>query len=205
MTEIKIVNNDKDLNQVFNFLSKTIYDDSILHKEKYYPMSSRLEEIKKQLKIDKDFLMYIEENNHIVAAITGKNMDLTKKKITLGILAVSPSKRRLGYATKLIREFEKISLKKGITHIELGSRYRASSLYEHLNYKYSLMVQIFDFVKLEDIRKANKYNLKEISSNQDSAYGYILYKVPSISKKYISYFEKKVPTAIAQYIFEKNL
>lgn len=205
MTEIKIVNNDKDLNQVFNFLSKTIYDDTILHKEKYYPMSERLEEIKSQLKIDKDFLMYIEENNHIVAAITGKNMDLTKKKITLGILAVSPSKRRLGYATKLIREFEKISLKKGITHIDLGSRYRASSLYEHLNYKYSLMVQIFDFVKLEDIRKANKYNLKEISSNQDSAYGYILYKVPSISKKYISCFEKKVPTAIAQYIFKKDL
>ena len=205
MTEIKIVNNDKDLNQVFKFLSKTIYDDTILHKEKYYPMSERLEEIKNQLKIDKGFLMYIEEDNNVVAAITGKNMDLTKKKITLGILAVSPSKRRLGYATKLIREFEKISLKKGITHIDLGSRYRASSLYEHLNYKYSLMVQIFDFVKLEDIRKANRYNLKEISSNQDSAYGYILYKVPSISKKYISCFEKKVPTAIAQYIFEKNL
>ena len=68
MTEIKIVNNDEELNQVFNFLSKTIYDDTILHKEKYYPMSERLEEIKSQLKIDKDFLMYIEENNHIVAA-----------------------------------------------------------------------------------------------------------------------------------------
>jgi len=67
------------------------------------------------------------------------------------------------------------------------------------------MVQIFDFVKLEDIRKANKYNLKEISSNQDSAYGYILYKVPSISKKYITCFEKQVPTAIAQYIFKKDL
>lgn len=46
MPEIKIVNNDEELNQVFNFLSQTIYDDSILHKEKYYPMSSRLEEIK---------------------------------------------------------------------------------------------------------------------------------------------------------------
>lgn len=94
MTDIKIVNNDKDLNQVFNFLSKTIYDDTILHKEKYYPMSERLEEIKSQLKIDKDFLMYIEEDNNVVAAITGKNMDLTKKKITLGILAVSPSKKK---------------------------------------------------------------------------------------------------------------
>ncbi len=40
MPEIKIVNNDKDLNRVFNFLSKTIYDDTILHKEKYYPMYS---------------------------------------------------------------------------------------------------------------------------------------------------------------------
>lgn len=97
MPEIKKVTSDKKLEQVFNFLSKTIYDDSILHKEKYYPMSERLEEIKKQLKIDKDFLMYIEEDNNIVAAITGKNMDLTKKKITLGILAVSPSKRSLDY------------------------------------------------------------------------------------------------------------
>ena len=205
MPEIKIVTSDKKLEQVFNFLSKTVYDDNILHKEKYYPMSERLEEIKNQLKIDKDFLMYIEEDNNIVAAITGKNMDLTKKKITLGILAVSPSKRRLGYAALLIKEFEKTSLKKGITHIDLGSRYRACFLYEHLNYKYSLIVQIFDFAKLEDIRKANKYNLKEISSNQDSAYGYILYKVPSISKKYITCFENKVPTAIVQYIFEKDL
>lgn len=80
MSEIKIVNNDEELNQVFNFLSQTIYDDSILHKEKYYPMYSWLEEIKKQLKIDKDFLMYIEEDDNIVAAITGKNMDLTNKK-----------------------------------------------------------------------------------------------------------------------------
>lgn len=67
------------------------------------------------------------------------------------------------------------------------------------------MVQIFDFVKIEDIRKANKYNLEEISSNQTPTYGYILYKVPSISKKYITSFENKVPTAIVQYIFEKDL
>ena len=62
MPEIKIVTSDKKLEQVFNFLSKIVYDDNILHKEKYYPMSERLEEIKKQLKIDKDFLMYIEED-----------------------------------------------------------------------------------------------------------------------------------------------
>lgn len=55
MPEIKIINNDKDLNQVFNFLSKTIYDDTILHKEKYYPMSERLEEIKNNLKSIKTF------------------------------------------------------------------------------------------------------------------------------------------------------
>ena len=185
MPEIKIVNNVDELNQVFNFLSQTIYDDSIHHKEKYYPMSSRLEEIKKQLKIDKDFLMYIEENNHIVAAITGKNMDLTKKKITLGILAVSPSKRNLGYGTLLIKEFEKTSLKKGITHIDLGSRYRASSLYEHLNYKYSLMVQIFDFAKIEDIRKANKYNLEEITSNFIKYQVYLKNILPVLKNKYL--------------------
>ena len=55
MPEIKIINNDKDLNQVFNFLSKTIYDDTILHKEKYYPLSERLEEIKNNLKSIKTF------------------------------------------------------------------------------------------------------------------------------------------------------
>lgn len=67
------------------------------------------------------------------------------------------------------------------------------------------MVQIFDFAKIEDIRKANKYNLEELKSSQTSTYGYILYKVPSISKKYITCFEKQVPTAIAQYIFKKDL
>lgn len=88
MPKIKIANNDKELEQVFNFLSKKNYDNT-LYKEKYYPMSKRLEEIKRQLKIDKDFLMYIEEDNSIVLAITSKNM-VSKEKNNIWVL---PSKR----------------------------------------------------------------------------------------------------------------
>lgn len=32
--------------------------------------------------------MYIEDNNKIVAGLTGKNLDLKKEKITIGVLAV---------------------------------------------------------------------------------------------------------------------
>lgn len=205
MLEIKTVKSEKKLKKLFNILSEIFYDDAIENEEHYYTMSERYEEMKLQFKNDKNFLMYIEDSNKIVAGLTGKNLDLKKKKITIGVLAVKKEYRMNGLATKLINEFENRCKKKKIEHIDLGARFGACNLYKNLNYNYSLMVQVFDFITIDDVRKLNKFNLDEIYSWQGETYGFIKFKVNCINKEIIDYFEKNIKTAYAQYIFEKDI
>lgn len=205
MINIKTVKNKKELKKVFEFLSMTFYDDAKKNNEHYFTMSERLIEMEKQLEVDNELLMYIEEDKKIIAAITGKGMDTEKKKITLGVIAIDPNYRKKGYAKAMINEFEKRCKDKGIKHIDLGARFRACPLYIKLGYKPSLMIQVFDFANIDDVKKANKFNLKEGFSWQSDAYGFIFFEIDEIKEEYIDWFEQNVKTAHAQYIFEKDL
>ncbi len=205
MINIKTVKNKKELKKVFDFLSMTFYDDAKKNNEHYFTMSERLMEMEKQLEVDNELLMYIEEDKKIIAAITGKGMDTEKKKITLGVIAIDPNYRKKGYAKALINEFEERCKNKGIKHIDLGARFRACPLYIKLGYKPSLMIQVFDFANIDDVKKANKFNLKEGFSWQSDAYGFIFFEIDEIKEEYIDWFEQNVKTAHAQYIFEKDL
>ena len=205
MINIKTVKNKKELKKVFDFLSMTFYDDAKKNNEHYFTMSERLMEMEKQLEVDNELLMYIEKDKKIIAAITGKGMDTEKKKITLGVIAIDPNYRKKGYAKALINEFEERCKNKGIKHIDLGARFRACPLYIKLGYKPSLMIQVFDFANIDDVKKANKFNLKEGFSWQSDAYGFIFFEIDEIKEEYIDWFEQNVKTAHAQYIFEKDL
>lgn len=205
MINIKTVKNKKELKKVFDFLSMTFYDDAKKNNEHYFTMSERLMEMEKQLEVDNELLMYIEEDKKIIAAITGKGMDTEKKKITLGVIAIDPNYRKKGYAKAMINEFEKRCKDKGIKHIDLGARFRACPLYIKLGYKPSLMIQVFDFANIDDVKKANKFNLKEGFSWQSDAYGFVFFEIDEIKEEYIDWFEQNVKTAHAQYIFEKDL
>ena len=138
MLEIRTVKSEKKLKKLFNVLSEIFYDNAVENKEHYYTMSERYEKMKLQFKNDKDFLMYIEDNNRIVAGLTGKNLDFEKKKITIGVLSVRKEYRMNGLARKLVNEFENRCKKKKIEHIDLGARFRACNLYKNLNYNYFL-------------------------------------------------------------------
>ena len=118
---------------------------------------------------------------------------------------ISKEYRMKGFATKLVNEFENRCKKKKIEHIDLGARSRACNFYKNLNYNYSLMVQVFDFVTIDDVRKLNKFNLDEIYSWQGETYGFIRFKVNCIDKEIIDYLEKNIKTAYAEYIFEKDI
>lgn len=205
MINIKTVKNKKELKKVFDFLSMTFYEDAKINNEHYFTMGERFMEMNKQLEIDNELLMYITKDKKIIAAITGKGMDTNKKKITLGTIAVDLNYRNKGYAKALINEFEKRCKDKGIKHIDLGARFRACPLYIKLGYKPSLMIQVFDFINIDDVKKANKFNLKEGFSWQSDAYGFIFFEVDEVKETYINLFEQNVKTAHAQYIFEKDL
>ena len=205
MYKVEIVNSKEDLKEVFNFLSETFYKDAKKHKEHYFTMSERFEEMNKQFDTDKSFLMYIKDGKRIIAGITGKNSNPKDEKITLGVLAVDEEYRLKWLASKLVKVFEKTCKEKGIKHIDLGTRFRAVQLYLKLKYNYSLMIQVFDFKTIDDVRKENKYNFEEGFSFQGDTYGFIFYKVDDVKEEYLKHFEKNVPTAHAQYIFEKDL
>lgn len=95
--------------------------------------------------------------------------------------------------------------KKRILHIDLGARFRACPLYIAMGYKVSLMIQVFDFETIDDVRNANSFNLKEITSWQDDAYGFVFFDIPQVDEKYIKDFESKIDTIYAQFIFQKDL
>lgn len=202
---IKIVNIEQKLKEVFNFLSKTFYEESIEYNEHYYTMSDRYYEMKDQYNKDKELLFYIEEDGKIIGALTSKDMNLELKKITLGVMAIEKNHRKKGYAKALINKFEEECIKRGITHISLGSRFRACSLYLNLGYKAKLMVQVFDFAKIEDIKKENIKNLSIDHEYQNDNYGFIIFNIDNVDEEIIKHFEKNVPTSHAQYIFEKEL
>ena len=205
MYNIKTIKTENELNQVFSFISKLFYDDAKENSEYYYPMDERLEEMKKTLEIDNSFLLYIEDNKTIIAALTGKNINTTEQKITIGVMAVDKEYRRKGIAKELISEFEKRCLKKNIKHIDLGARFRACPLYLSMNYIPSLMIQVFGSTTIDDIKRINTYNFKEKCLWQDNNYGFIIYEIDEVREEYIKWFEKNIEKSHAQYIFEKDL
>lgn len=205
MVSIQTIQNQNQLKALFQFFARTFYEDANNHHEHYFTMGDRYEEMRKQFCMDPDLLMYIEEDGKIIAGLTGKGMDLEHKKITLSVLAVDSNYRRKGYAKELINEFEKRCIKKGIKHLDLGARFRACPIYLSLGYQPSLMVQVFDFVSIDDVRKENQFHLKEKSSWQSDVYGFIFFEVDEVKESYIQWFEQHVKTAHAQYIFEKDL
>lgn len=203
--DIKSVETEEKLKEIFDFLSKTFYDEAIEYNEHYFTMSERYAEMKEQYNKDKELIIYVEEDGKIVGALTSKGMDLESKKITLGVMAIAKSHRRKGYAKALTQKFEELCFGKDITHISLGARFRACPLYINLGYKPKLMVQVFDFAKVEDVKKANIYNLKEGFQYQGDAYGFIFFDIDVVDEEKIKHFESNVPTAHAQYVFEKDL
>lgn len=203
--DIKVVETEQKLKEIFCFLSKTFYDESIEFNERYFTMSERYIEMKEQYNKDNELIFYIEEDGKILGALTSKDMNLDLKKITLGVMAIAKTHRRKGYAKALIEKFEEECLKKDIVHISLGARFRACPLYINLGYKAKLMVQVFDFAKVEDIKKVNINNLKEEFEYQNDTYGFIFFDIDAVDEEKIKHFENNVPTAHAQYIFEKDL
>ncbi len=134
-----------------------------------------------------------------------RDRKILNKKVTLSILAVNLNYRNLKLDTKLVKEFENICRNIGLQSISLGARWRTCGFYEKLNYKPSLLVQVYDFVRVEEIRKNNLCGFKELKSYQGETYGFIMYEVTFIMGDYIKYFENKIPTAMVQYIFTKKL
>jgi ribosomal protein S18 acetylase RimI-like enzyme len=114
---IKSVETEEELKKLYYFVSKVFYDDAKENNEHYYPMYDTYTKMYQQFERNKKLLLYIEEDNQIVAAVTAK--DMTETTITISTLAVDKKYRGKDYAKDLIMELEKQLKKIGITSISL--------------------------------------------------------------------------------------
>ena len=200
---LKNVETKEDLSKYYHAFSKVFYEDSKEHNEHYYPMFNAYSKIEEQFNKDKNLLLYIEEDNEIIATIGVK--DVRENEATLDVLTVNKEHRGKGYSSLLIKEVESRLLKKGITNISLGARFRACPVYLKNGYLPTLLVQVNDFANINMIKENNTFNYEIVNEYQNEVCGAVFYKVDRVSKEVIDHFENKVPTAHVSYIFTKTI
>lgn len=201
--EILHVKTKEELLNFYYFVSSVFYEDAVEHQEHYHPMYNQYEKLLEQYNQDKELILYIKEDDLIIAAIAIK--DLKEKEATGSVLAISKKHRGKGLALRLLTEIENKLKAKGIEKLTLGARFRACGVYIKAGYKPMLLIQVSDFAKIDLIKEANIFNFELINEYQTETNGAVFYNVTEIDKNIIDHFENNVPTAKASYIFTKKI
>lgn len=202
---IKTVHSKEKLKELFDFFSKIFFEESKKNDEKYSQMTERYNEMETQFETDPELLLYIENKNKIIAGVTIKNRK--ESKATVGILAVAEEYRGQELAVKLMTEIEDRCVKKGIKHLNLGARPRASKFYYRLGWHPALMVQVFDFETVEHVLEINEgfRNFNVLNTMKQPAYGFVFFEVNEIDSEVIKHFENNLEVCNVIYVFDKTL
>lgn len=203
---VKRVKEELILINLFYFFSKTFFYEDKEHNQRYEYMYERYNEMKRQFEVDKDLLFYMEDKNEIIAGLTIKNRN-EKDEATIGMLAVSRNYRNKGIAEMLMRTAEDECSKKGIKFLSLGARVNALNFYKKMGYNPMLMVQIYDFETIENVKNVNdRYkNYPIINEYKDVAYGFVFFEIENLLIKDINHFENNLDVCNVQYVFTKEL
>ncbi len=201
--DILHVKTEEELMSFYYFISRVFYEDSVEHNEHYHPMYNQYNKLVEQYNLDKELILYIEEDQQIIGGIAIK--DVKGKEATGSVLAVSKENRGKGLSIKLLLEVEKRLIARGIETINLGARIRACAVYLKAGYKPMLLVQVSDFAQIDLIKKNNIFNFEIINEYQTPTNGAVFFNVDTVEKSVVDHFEKTVPTANASYIFTKKL
>ncbi|XMB86760.1 GNAT family N-acetyltransferase [Mycoplasmatota bacterium WC44] len=203
---IKTVETIDKLNKLFYFFSRTFYHEDKARKTNYNFMNERYEEMKKQFLLDPSLLFYVEHNMEIVAGLTIKNRK-ENNIATIGLIAVKKEFRGMGIGELLIKSTEDICNQKGIVKLNLGARPYSIDFYSKIGYSPTLMVQIFDFETIENVKKVNENykNFSVINEYKDVAYGYIFFEIDEVDVEIIKHFEDKLDVCQVLYVFTKDI
>lgn len=200
---IKFVDSQVKFKEYYDAYTKVFYEDAKEYNEHYYPMYNSYSKLLEQYQKDKEILLYIEEDDQIIATLAAK--DVSEQEATLEALTVNKSYRGKGYASLLLKEMEKRLVQRKVAKISLGARFRACNVYLKNGYLPTLLVQVSDFATIDLIKSNNKYNFEIVNEYQNDVCGAVFFKVDDVSKNVIEHFEKEVPTAKASYIFTKEI
>ena len=107
----------------------------------------------------------------------------------------------------LMRTAEDECSKRGIKFLSLGARVNALNFYKKMGYKPTLMVQIYDFESIENVKNVNdkykKYSI--INEYKNVAYGFVFFEIDDLLIEDINHFEENLDVCNAQYVFTKEL
>lgn len=203
---VKSVEEIDELNEFLNvvFSEYTTITDNMT--------STRKELMVSQFKEDPSFLMYIKEEDRIVACLFAYSSKPTNS-IILHIMGVLKEYRLKDYGSKLLEELAKKSKEKNYEKIDLTSKTENYDFYIKNNYRPVLSYVVFRSISNDELDKLNKYNFEQRNYivhdyNMDGEQHHctrVTYYVDYPKFEYLQYYNHLFENSSASYSFERLL
>ena len=154
--EICYPKNEKDIDELLKFFDDVFSDFTIINES----TSLRHKELMmSQFNEDPEFIMYIKDNNKIIAGLFSFYSEATNT-VTLSLLGVLKEYRKNNYGSKLLNELIRISNEKNCDKIILTSKTVNYDFYIKNGFKPILDFVVFKNVSKEEFERNNKYNFE---------------------------------------------
>lgn len=206
---IKTVKTIDKIDELVDFFANVFSDYTVVNEQSKLTKKELMES---QFNEDPNFLMYIEDNNKIVAALFGYSSKPTNA-IILHIIGVLKEYRLKKYGSKLLDELVKRAKEKNYDQINLTSKTENYDFYIKNGFKPVLSYVVFDNISNEEFDKLNKYNFEQISyyvhdymmDGKEKHATRITYYVDYPKFEYLKYYNDLFEGSSASYSFVKNL
>lgn len=207
--DIKTVKTIDKIDELVDFFANVFSDYTVVNEQSKLTKKELMES---QFNEDPDFLMYIEDNNKIVAALFGYTSKPTNSVI-LHIIGVLKEYRLKKYGSKLLNELVKRAKEKNYDQINLTSKTENYDFYIKNGFKPVLSYVVFDNISNKEFDKLNKYNFEQISyivhdymmDGKEKHATRITYYVNYPKFEYLEYYNKLYKNSSASYSFERFL
>lgn len=209
IVEIKTVKTIVKIDELVDFFTSVFSDYTVVNEQSKLTKKELMES---QFNEDPEFLMYIEDNNKIVAALFGYSSKPTNA-IILHIIGVLKEYRLKKYGSKLLDELVKRAKEKNYGQINLTSKTENYDFYIKNGFRPVLSYVVFDNISNEEFDKLNKYNFEQISyivhdymmDGKEKHATRITYYVDYPKFEYLKYYNDLFEGSSASYSFERFL
>ena len=206
---INTVNSIEEIDELTEFLTVVFSEFTVIDERS---VLTKKEMMESQFKEDSSFLMYIKEDNKIVAGLFAYTSKPTNSVI-LHIIGVLKEYRLKKYGSKLLNELVKRAKEKNYDQINLTSKTENYDFYIKNGFKPVLSYVVFDNISNKELDKLNKYNFEQISytvhdymmDGKEKHATRITYYVDYPKFEYLKYYNDLFKNSSASYSFERNL
>lgn len=208
--QVKSINSINNIDKYIDFFKEvfsefTTIDDDSFDRKKELMMS--------QFNENPDYLMYIEENGKIVAALFSYYSQVTNT-IIVDLIGVLKGYRLHNFGTILLDELYKKAVNNNVSEIVLTSKTNNYDFYLKNSFMPVLNYVVFHEISTEELDKLNKYGFKLYEDiiyhryfldGQNVVSTRVKYIVDYPKEKYLEYYNKLFDNCHAGYFFARNV